>query len=326
MHTNQKIFPEAFCDATMSALVQACVDPMFVTLADGTILLANPAACSLFGFDIDEFREQGRELIVDKTDARLQEFLAIHATGGNWVGSVRLRNKAGETFEADISATTVGAKSGPYYGLIVVRDAGNRARAERHLRDSLHRLRFALDAAEIGDWELDLVSNVARRSLRHDRCFGYDAPVESWGLDTFFEHVHPDDRERVERAWQAALAVDGVYDIEFRVIWPDRSVHWLRSSGTRHANEADQPVHFSGIVVDITERRAAEQAMLLLGRALDSASDGIMIVDATAPDRPLTYVNAAFEKLNGYTARESVGRNCRFLNRGKMDQIGRAHV
>ena len=320
MHTNQKIFPDVFCDTTMSALVHACVDPMFVTLIDGTILLANPAACCLFGFDMEEFRTHGRELIVDKTDVRLQELLAIHATGGNWVGIVRLRNKAGETFEADISATTVGARSGPHYGLIVVRDARNRVRTERLLRDSMHRLRFALDAAEIGDWEFDLVSNVARRSLRHDRCFGYDAPVESWAFDTFLEHVHTDDRQRVDLAWHAAHAVDGVYDVEFRVIWPDRSVHWLWSRGTCHVNEADLPVHFSGIVVDITARRAAEQAMLLLGRALDSASNGIMIVDATAPDRPLTYVNAAFEKLNGYTASESVGRNCRFLNRGKADR------
>jgi hypothetical protein len=150
MHTNQKIFSDAYCDTTMSALVDACVDPMFVTLFDGTIVLANLAACCLFWFDMEEFREQGRELIVDKTDPRLQELRPIQATGGNWVGIGRLRNKAGETFEADISATTVGARAGPHYGLIVVRDTRNRVSTERVMRDSLHRLRSALDAAEIG--------------------------------------------------------------------------------------------------------------------------------------------------------------------------------
>jgi diguanylate cyclase (GGDEF)-like protein/PAS domain S-box-containing protein len=65
----------------------------------------------------------------------------------------------------------------------------------------------------------------------------------------------------------------------------------------------------------------AERLPALLTRAIATASNGIVIVDAIAPDMPLVYVNAAFEQLSGYPAAESVGRNCRFLQGTGTDPI-----
>ena len=61
--------------------------------------------------------------------------------------------------------------------------------AERLKRESEERLEFSLHAAEIGDWDLDLRTNVARRSMLHDQCFGYTHAVPEWGYDTFLTHV-----------------------------------------------------------------------------------------------------------------------------------------
>jgi len=65
---------------------------------------------------------------------------------------------------------------------------------EKNRLVSEQRLEFALTAADIGDWDMDLRTNVARRSLLHDQCFGYTEPVPVWGYDTFLAHVSEEDR------------------------------------------------------------------------------------------------------------------------------------
>ncbi|OIQ95720.1 cyclic di-GMP phosphodiesterase Gmr [mine drainage metagenome] len=70
------------------------------------------------------------------------------------------------------------------------------------------------------------------------------------------------------------------------------------------------------------ERWRAEAEMHLGRRAIESSNDGIMITDSFLPDRPITYVNPAFERITGYTAAEAVGRNARFLLGGDREQIG----
>lgn len=64
---------------------------------------------------------------------------------------------------------------------------------------------------------------------------------------------------------------------------------------------------------DITERRRAEERLRLQQRAIDAASEGILIADAQHADLPLVFVNRAFEQVTGYHASEVLGRNCRFL-------------
>jgi diguanylate cyclase (GGDEF)-like protein/PAS domain S-box-containing protein len=70
------------------------------------------------------------------------------------------------------------------------------------------------------------------------------------------------------------------------------------------------------------ERRRAEEQLLLSRYAIESSNDGILITDSSLSDRPISYVNAAFERITGYTAAEVVGRNARFLLGEETDQIG----
>lgn len=134
-----------------------------------------------------------------------------------------------------------------------------RDNALKLISESEERLRFALDAAGIGDWDMDLRTNVARRSLMHDRCFGYADAVAEWGYDTFLEHVHAEDRARVNQHYQVAMTTFCEYDIEFRCVWPDSSMHWLWSKGRFYADEQGRPYRVAGIQMDITERVHAEE-------------------------------------------------------------------
>ncbi len=67
-------------------------------------------------------------------------------------------------------------------------------------------------------------------------------------------------------------------------------------------------------------RRQETEQLALMAQALNASSDGIVITDARLPDQPLIWVNPAFERITGFTAEESLGRNCRFLHQGENDQ------
>lgn len=133
---------------------------------------------------------------------------------------------------------------------------------ERTSFENEQRLNFALDAAEIGDWNMDLRTNMTVRSLQHDRCFGYTEAVSEWGYDTFLSHVDAKDRERVDAAFQAAMAGQGAYDVVFRVRWPDQSPHWLWSKGRFYFDDAGAPYRAAGINADVTARIDAERALI----------------------------------------------------------------
>lgn len=133
--------------------------------------------------------------------------------------------------------------------------------AEESLRASKATLDFTLESAQVGDWDLDLITDKARRSLRHDQCFGYNEPVAEWGFEKFIQHVHPEDRTDVERKFREAATGLSDWRFECRVIWPDNSVHWIAAHGSIYRTSEGKPTRLLGIVVDITERKRAENAL-----------------------------------------------------------------
>jgi len=138
------------------------------------------------------------------------------------------------------------------------RDATTLRQAEKVARESEQRLQFALAGARVGDWSLDLRTNEAHRSLRHDQCFGYQTLQPSWTYETFLAHIQPVDRDRVSASFQRGLTGTGEYDEEFRTTWPDGSVHWVWTRGRFYFDDAGAPCRVAGIVMDITARKHAE--------------------------------------------------------------------
>lgn len=244
-------------------------DALLLTRRDGPILAANPAACRLLGYSEAELVALDRADLVDIHDGRV---LAAHAKrdhDGATSGVMAFTRKDTSTFAAEISSCLFQDEQGMVCATIQLRDISGKVTGEQHLRKSEERLRFALDAAEIGDWDMDLRTNVARRSLWHDRIFGYAEPVAVWGYDTFLAHVHSDDRARVDAAFQAALSGVGAYDVEFRAVWPDSSVHWLWSKGRFYFDARGKAWRVAAILVDVTKRRLADEAIKSLNAELE---------------------------------------------------------
>ena len=120
------------------------------------------------------------------------------------------------------------------------------------------RLRVALEAADLGTWDLDLTTDTAPvRSLRHDQIFGYETAQAEWGQEVAARHVLEQDRPAFEAAFADALQ-SGVLACEVRVRWPDGSVRWIAPRGRTYYDAQARPVRMAGVVADVTERNTAE--------------------------------------------------------------------
>ncbi|HEX5685364.1 MAG TPA: ATP-binding protein [Ideonella sp.] len=137
-----------------------------------------------------------------------------------------------------------------------------RSHAETALQQSESMLRHALQAGRMGVWELDLSSNELRHSPDHDRCFGYPQGAPRFTLEDFRRAVHPDDIEWVAESQGKALREGRPLHIDFRVVWPDGSVHWMSSHSQVMTGDDGRPTRIVGLVVDITERKHAEELRL----------------------------------------------------------------
>jgi two-component system cell cycle sensor histidine kinase/response regulator CckA len=177
-----------------------------------------------------------------------------------------LVRKNGSRFWASGVTTRLNDEQGRHIGFSkVLRDLTADKEAQDRLRDSDERLRAAIAAARMGTWRWHIPTNTQRvdGSMARLLGLGEGEMVETYEL--FREHIHPEDRERVDAAFSHAVQGGGL-EVEFRVVWPDGSIRWLSDHGLLIADEQGRPEYLTGAVIDITERKAAEERLIQVQR------------------------------------------------------------
>ncbi|MCF0055205.1 PAS domain-containing protein [Dyadobacter sp. CY356] len=134
-----------------------------------------------------------------------------------------------------------------------------RVQDEKALRQAERRLRLATEAADMAIWEWKLDTDQIFWNEEHFRIFGLEPENGPVTPELFFEHVHPDDRQRVGAQLQQALDGDELFDAEFCAVLQDGSTRWMSGYGRVMEKLNDQPLIMSGVMFDITARRQAEQ-------------------------------------------------------------------
>jgi len=137
------------------------------------------------------------------------------------------------------------------------------ARLYEELNESEALLRLSTELANVAAWEFDFATNSMTRSKNHDNLYGLEVQ-DKWAFETFLNATHPDDREMSNSFIQNAVAPGGSdkYRFDFRVIYPDQSIHWLNVTGeVIRRNEKGEGVLVRGFLIDITDRKRAEVAV-----------------------------------------------------------------
>lgn len=129
---------------------------------------------------------------------------------------------------------------------------------ERKLAEE--RLQLALEAGEIGWWELDLVNKRSIRNLNHDKMFGYNQLLDHWNQDVFMQHVHPQDREIAKQAFERAADTKKL-ELKLRITRIDGATRWISAQGKLKDYNTPQP-RMLGTVIDITELKLAEERII----------------------------------------------------------------
>jgi two-component system cell cycle sensor histidine kinase/response regulator CckA len=150
-------------------------------------------------------------------------------------------------------------------------DITERKQAEEAMRLSMERLRLALDAAKSGTWEWDLRTNENVWSEELWKVYGLEPYSCVPSYEAWRQVVHPDDRSMAEQVVQEAARQGAELNFEFRVLDRDGTERWLMSRGRPLRDANGQVVRFIGIVLDITERKQAEEDRAKLEEQLRQA-------------------------------------------------------
>jgi PAS domain S-box-containing protein len=157
----------------------------------------------------------------------------------------------------------------------ISRDVTKQRQAELALRESEQQLKLALQAGKLGAWQLDLASMDLSASAQCKANFGFpaDAPFT---YETLFECIVPEEREQVHAAVLASIERKQPYEVEYRVIWPDGSAHWIMARGHCLYDRRGKPQRMLGFTLDITalkqvesERRRMELEQALANQAVE---------------------------------------------------------
>lgn len=229
---------------------------------DGRYNYVSPSFKQNFGYSSDEVLGKKPIDFVHKEDiSHLTTMLNDLLDGGIWNKSIELRMKCKDgsylwvrikAYIIEVQGETTGLQTETY----IIQESKE---YEQKLARITDRYTTSLEAAQIGIWDWDVLTNSLVWDKIMYKIYGISEDAFSGVYEAWQAGLHPEDTERSSNEVQLALSGEKSLDTEFRVIWPDKSIHHIRALAKVERDEAGNPIQMIGANWDITKVRESEE-------------------------------------------------------------------
>ncbi|WP_428562947.1 MAG: sensor domain-containing protein [Solidesulfovibrio sp. DCME] len=281
--------------------------------ADGHILAVNAAFEALFGLEaVDVVGHDLREVVRPAKGLPGEEGEVWSLCGAAFLRQTRWSAGEGEAVDVSVSQFTVGSHEGRPLSCVLFRDISGRRRAEEQLRAAERKYRSIFENAVEGIFQTTPQGRYLEVNGTLARIYGFDAVAEM--TEHFRDiknqlYVDPNRRDDFVRE---LAAHDQVRDFESEIRKKDGTTIWISENARVVRDTEGNPLYYEGTVVDITDRKLAEEALAsqraYFAQLFANSPQAISLIDT---HRNIVDVNAAFEELFGYRAADIKGYGMR---------------
>ncbi|MFA6543470.1 MAG: PAS domain S-box protein [Limisphaerales bacterium] len=249
---------QRYCD-----VIENTADLVQSVSPEGNILFTNRAWRETLGYTEAEVPGLNLFQIIAPDDLEHCRAIFQRLMRGEQLGEVEVafRARDGRRIELEGNLSARIEQEGFVSARCIFRDVTARKTTLAALRESETRLDLALKSSEMGVWSLDIATG--RRQIDEQGCrlLGIDPSRYARSSEEFFNAIHPDDRAAVKEALSRTQAENVPYGPEYRVIWPDGTIHHITARGRLALDESGWARSIHGILWDITSRKGSEVAL-----------------------------------------------------------------
>jgi PAS domain S-box-containing protein len=250
---------------------KSAIPVVLIKLPEVVIADANEAAEKLTGFTREEMiGRNSAELGLIDTRQRtetIDQFNKERALNG---GEMCIVTKAGDERIIIVNTNPLEIGGQPF-AITSMQDITERKQAELIRVRLAERLDLATRSAHMGIWDWDIQKNELAWDDQMYALYGLKPGEFGGAYEAWLNGVHPEDRESSNDVSAASVRGEREYNTEFRVLWPDRSVHWLKANGKVFLDQNGIPLRMVGVNYDITERKQMEDSLREKERRLREA-------------------------------------------------------
>ncbi|MER0238866.1 PAS domain S-box protein [Fulvimarina sp. MAC8] len=312
-----RLFPDSRAAVIASILDRSSEFAIFATDIDGNITFWNSGAEVIFGWSESEAVDRSVDLIAideQSTSHPLQEEMEAVLSDDSASLERWFRRKDGSSAYVTGSIFALSA-DGPENAsgfLVVASDKTFEFEARQRLTTSEERLQLALTASGmVGVWDYHVETDLVFADENFARIYSVDPErvIEGVARENYVRALHPDDREKLDLALAATIDRGEPFSCEYRLIQKDGSIRWVLARGGLVPGPEGGPRRLPGVVVDITERKQAEERREILARELQHRIKNILAVVSAIATQTFRGAASKDEAIAQFSARlRALGR------------------
>jgi len=232
-------------------------DMIFLFDNDLKIIEVNDKVVETYGYKLKELlRMKAADLRTAATAPEIYEQYRELRSNKSLTFNTVHKKKNGQEMPLEVSARVVEIDGETYFQNIC-RDITERKLQEQKANDLLQKYNLALNAAEMGVWDLEFNNWKLTWDDTVSRVYGKNKDKITNSVNEWYDVVHPDDLERAK-----AVAIDAInelkdYNSEYRIIMPDGTVKYIKSTGKLVMDSDNKPLRITGVTRDITDQKRA---------------------------------------------------------------------